>query len=186
MDEQLEFAKLIASRLDSAKIPYMLTGSMAMAIYSIPRMTRDIDFVVEISPPDIDKVVQLFSKDCYIDQDTVKHAVHSDGMFNIIHNDWVIKADFFLKKNEEYHREEFARKQKINIEDISISVVTAENLILSKLLWGRQLGSELQLRDVRQMISTVSDLDWKYIKRWAAILGIVDLLQEMKENDSQP
>ena len=38
MDEQLEFAKLIASRLDNAGIPYMLTGSMAMTIYSIPRM----------------------------------------------------------------------------------------------------------------------------------------------------
>lgn len=62
MDEQLEFLKLIAARLGSADIAYMLTGSMAMAVYSIPRMTRDIDLVVEIQPKDIGRIVQLFSE----------------------------------------------------------------------------------------------------------------------------
>jgi len=67
VDEQLEFVKLIASRLDSAGIPYMITGSVAMAVYSVPRMTRDIDLVVELKPGDVDKIVDLFSEDCYID-----------------------------------------------------------------------------------------------------------------------
>ena len=101
MDEQLEFVKLIASRLDSVGIPYMMTGSMAMAIYSIPRMTRDIDLVVEVKPFDVDKIVKLFSEDCYIDQDSVREAVVEHSMFNIIHNEWVVKADFIIRKNEE-------------------------------------------------------------------------------------
>ena len=50
MDEQFEFVKQIAARLEAADIPYMMTGSMAMAIYSVPRMTRDIDLVIEIKP----------------------------------------------------------------------------------------------------------------------------------------
>ncbi len=45
VDEQLEFVKQIASRLASAEINYMMTGSMAMAVYATPRMTRDIDDV---------------------------------------------------------------------------------------------------------------------------------------------
>jgi hypothetical protein len=182
MDEQLEFVKLIAGRLDSAKIPYMLTGSMAMAIYSIPRMTRDIDLIVEIRHADIDKIVNLFSKDCYIDLDTVKRAVRSHGMFNIIHNDWVIKADFIIKKNEDYRKEEFARRQEVDIEGVAISVVSAEDLILSKLVWGRQFGSELQLHDVRQMISSVPELDWQYMNKWADILGVDGLLLGVKGN----
>jgi len=180
MDEQLEFVKLIASRLDSAGILYMMTGSMAMAIYSIPRMTRDIDLVVEVTPADVDKIVGLFSVDCYIDHDSVRQAVHAHGMFNIIHNDWVIKADFIIRKNDAYRREEFARRQKIDIENVTISVVAAEDLILSKLVWGKRSRSELQLRDVRQMISTVSELDWKYMQKWATILGIDDLLRKAK------
>ena len=58
MDEQLEFLKLIASRLDSVGILYMMTGSMAMAIYSIPRMTRDIDLVVEVEHVDVDTLLK--------------------------------------------------------------------------------------------------------------------------------
>ena len=182
MDEQLEFLKLVTSRLDSVDIPYMMTGSMAMAIYSIPRMTRDIDLVVEIESVDIDKIVNLFSNDCYIDRDSVRQAVDTHSMFNIIHNEWVVKADFIIKKNEEYRREEFSRRQKIVIEDTTIFVVSVEDLILSKLIWGKQSQSDLQLGDVRQMISTVSELDWEYMKIWATVLGIDTLLKEAKEN----
>ena len=183
MDEQLEFVKLIASRLDSAGIPYMMTGSMAMAIYSIPRMTRDVDLVVEVKPADVDKIVGLFSEDCYIDQDSVRDAVYGHGMFNIIHNEWVIKADFIIRKDEDYRKEEFARRQKMDIEDVAVSVVAVEDLILSKLVWGKQSRSDLQFRDVRQMISTVPELDWNYMQKWAAVLGIDEVLQKAKEDE---
>jgi len=182
MDDQLEFVKLIASRLDSAGIAYMMTGSMAMAIYSIPRMTRDIDLVVELEPVDVDKIVNLFSEDCYIDRDTVRQAVDKHSMFNIIHNEWVVKADFIIRKNEEYRREEFSRKQKIVIEDTTIFVVSAEDLILSKLVWGKKSQSDLHLGDVRQMISTILELDWEYMKKWAIVLGIDQLLKKAKDN----
>ena len=183
MDEQLEFVKLIASRLDSADIPYMMTGSMAMAIYSIPRMTRDVDVVIEVKPADVTKIVGLFSEDCYMDLDSVREAVRAQGMFNIIHNEWLIKADFIIRKNEDFRREEFARRRKMDIEGVPISVVAAEDLILSKLVWGKQSRSGLQLSDVRQMTSTVSELDWKYMQKWAAALGVDDLLREAMENE---
>lgn len=180
MDEQLEFLKLIASRLESIGISYMMTGSMAMSVYSIPRMTRDIDLVVEIEPGDVEKIVNLFSEDCYIDRDSVKQAVQAHSMFNIIHNEWVVKADFIIKKNEEYRREEFSRRQKLVIEDTIIFVVSVEDLILSKLVWGNRSQSDLQLGDVRLMVSTVLELDWNYMKKWATVLGIVPLLEKAK------
>ena len=183
MDDQLEFVKLIASRLDYAGIAYMMTGSMAMAIYSIPRMTRDIDLVVELKSTDVDKIVNLFLEDCYIDRDSVRQAVDAHSMFNIIHNEWVIKADFIVRKNEEYRREEFSRKQKIFIEDTTIFVVSVEDLILSKLVWGKESQSDLHLGDVRQMISTVLELDWEYMKKWAIVLEIDQLLEKAKDNE---
>lgn len=70
-----------------------------------------------------------------------------------------------------------------NIEYVAISVVSAEDLILSKLVWAKQSRSELQFRDVRQMISTVSELDWTYMRKWAAVIGIDDILQKAKENE---
>ena len=66
MDEQRAFLLEIARRLERAGIPYMVTGSVALAAYSVPRMTRDIDVVVEIGPSDVERMVALFAEDCFI------------------------------------------------------------------------------------------------------------------------
>ncbi|UCD30521.1 MAG: hypothetical protein JSV03_08655, partial [Planctomycetota bacterium] len=165
MDEQLEFVKQIASRLDSVGIPYMMTGSMALAVYSMPRMTRDIDLVVEVTLDDVDKLVGLFTNDCYIDRERVEQAVRERGIFNIIHNHWVVKADFIIRKDEDYRKEEFARRKIVDVEDVSVSVVAPEDLILSKLVWAKRSQSDLQLHDVCRMISSVTGLDWSYLDK---------------------
>jgi len=56
VNEELKFLEYISTRLDSAGNPYMLTGSMAMMFYAVPRMTRDIDLVAGSDEwPDMDK-----------------------------------------------------------------------------------------------------------------------------------
>ena len=67
MREQLEFIKFISERLESAEIPYMLTGSVALAVYTEPRMTRDIDLVIECEPADAEMILRLFETECYLD-----------------------------------------------------------------------------------------------------------------------
>lgn len=44
----------------------MLTGSMAMALYATPRMTRDVDVVIECRPEDSGRIAGLFQSDCYV------------------------------------------------------------------------------------------------------------------------
>jgi hypothetical protein len=181
MNEQLEFVKAIAVRLDSAGIPYMLTGSIALALYSRPRMTRDIDLVVECQSPDSETIVRLFEADCYVDADAIRDAIASRTMFNIIHNEWIIKADFIVRKDDKYRRVEFDRRRLFIIESVSVWVVSPEDLILSKLHWAKDTGSELQREDVRVMVQTLQDLDWIYLEQWAKDLGVQDLLAEMGE-----
>ena len=48
MTAELEVLGIVAERLESAGIAYMVTGSIAMNYYAVPRMTRDIDLVVEL------------------------------------------------------------------------------------------------------------------------------------------
>ena len=52
MSEALQVLKLVTQRLEEAGIPYMLTGSMALNFCAVPRMTRDIDVVVELREED--------------------------------------------------------------------------------------------------------------------------------------
>jgi hypothetical protein len=46
----LEVLKEVGKRLDRAGIAYMITGSTAGNFYTVPRMTRDIDIVIELEP----------------------------------------------------------------------------------------------------------------------------------------
>lgn len=183
MDEQIEFLKWIAARLDATHIPYMLTGSMAVAVYATPRMTRDVDLVVELGVNDVDSVVSSFSDECYIEPEVVRDAVRLHGMFNIIHNTLIFKADFIVRKHEPYRLREFERRKQIEIEGSPIWIVSAEDLVLSKLVWARQSESEIQLRDVGVLIENVRSLDWAYMREWAEVLNVEELLQRVEADD---
>jgi predicted nucleotidyltransferase len=178
MSEEIELLKIVAARLDSEGIEYMMTGSMAMALYALPRMTRDIDIIIQISMQDISRIISLFENDFYIEKANVLEAIRSNGMFNIIHNESVIKVDFIIRKQEEYRLEEFSRRTVIVIDGVKISVVTPEDLLLSKLVWAKHSESELQQRDVRLLLQSSSGLDVGYIRKWAKVLGVEDLLKK--------
>jgi len=88
-----------------------------------------------------------------------------------------IKFDCIVLKNHEYRREEFARRRRINLGDFQTWIVTREDLILSKLYWARESKSELQLRDVRNLLSP--DCDMTYLFNRAESLGVKPLLEEI-------
>ena len=112
----------------------MLTGSMAMAIYAVLRMPRDVDLVIiECHLEDSAKIARLFEADCYVNEDSIRKAVIKRSMFNIIHNEWMIKADFIVRGDEEYTKLEFERRKRFEVDDTPIWVVAPEDLILPSL-----------------------------------------------------
>ena len=180
MSDELQVLQLLAARLDHAGIPYMVSGSMAMNYYAQPRMTRDIDIVVEVAGADATPLAALFADDFYCDADAVREAIAHEGLFNAIHLDLVIKIDFIVRKNTPYRRTEFARRRAVPVGGATVWLVSAEDLLLSKLHWAKDSRSELQLGDVRNLIACVPDLDWSYIDQWAAHLSVTRLLAEVR------
>ena len=172
MNEELEVLKIVAGRLERAGIPYMITGSIAMNYYATPRMTRDLDLIVELKKESIPDLLHLFQKEFYIDRHMILEAIEHEGMFNIIHNDWIVKVDFIIRKSSPYRKLEFDRRRKAQLDDFSFWVVTPEDLILSKLTWARESMSDLQLRDVRNVLEGTDDLDLEYIERWVRKLSL--------------
>lgn len=177
MLSELEVLKDVCERLDRIGIAYMLTGSMAMNYYAQPRMTRDIDFVIEIEPADSVKLLAAFEPDYYVPREALVHAIASRGMFNLLHIDSVIKVDFVVRKDEPYRKFEFKRRVLIALSGFSVWIASKEDLILSKLVWAKAGESELQRRDVRNLLSTSSDL--AYLRQWAGALGVDVLLEEL-------
>ncbi|HEY4212194.1 MAG TPA: hypothetical protein VGM84_11980 [Steroidobacteraceae bacterium] len=81
MTEELDVLRTISERLESAQVPFMLTGSFALGYYSKPRMTRDLDFVVALMEQHVPSLVAAFSSDFYIDEDDARSAVRSQRTF---------------------------------------------------------------------------------------------------------
>ncbi len=178
MSEELEVLKAVTGRLDGAGISYMVCGSIAANYYTTPRMTRDIDMVIELQPCDIDKFVGLFERDFYVDREMVAGEVSRQGMFNLIHNQSVVKIDFIIKKSSPYQQAEFSRRTRVLVGQSPMWFASLEDLIISKLIWAKDSHSEMQLRDVANLIGTVTNLNMEYIGRWIRELGLEQIFKE--------
>ncbi|MBI4484920.1 MAG: nucleotidyl transferase AbiEii/AbiGii toxin family protein [Acidobacteria bacterium] len=158
MTDQFSILKLVAGRLESAGIPYMLTGSIAAGYYAQPRMTRDIDVVIEVVPDDAERLATVFAADFAVSVDAIRAAISRRGLFNLIHVEAVTKVDFVVRKDAPYRIEEFRRRRRVEIGGHPFWIVSPEDLVLSKLAWAKTSRSELQLRDVRQLLAAVEPM----------------------------
>ena len=179
VSDELDVLKSVTAQLEGAGISYMVTGSMAANFYAVPRMTRDIDLVIELSEQDVDRVTHLFQQEYYIDRDMVQRAVRDHAMFNMIHNVLVVKVDCVVRKETEYRRAEFARRRAVSVAGQRVFIVSPEDLILSKLDWAKESRSQMQLDDIRNLLRSVQDLDTAYLNRWADRLGVTALYEEV-------
>ncbi len=179
MQNEIDILRDVSEKLNSAGIAFMLTGSVAMSYYATPRMTRDIDIVVEVSRGDVDRLSGLFHEDFYIEPEAVDRAITGQLMFNAIHTALIVKVDFIVRKDSEYRREEFRRRRRAIIDGVATFVVAPEDLIISKLDWARDTRSEVQLADVRNLLDAVPDLDREYLTRWVGRLGLDGLYREV-------
>lgn len=158
----------------------MVTGSIAASHYAMPRFTRDIDIVLELAVTDAERVFKLFEPEFYGDPDALRRAARQRGMVNLIHRELVVKVDFIVRKDSPYRIEEFRRRRRVPIEEIVVSIVAPEDLILSKLVWMKESQSEVQRRDIEGLLRSVPNLDQAYIERWSDDLGVSSLWREMR------
>ena len=181
MTNEIEILGDVAQKLEQVGIAYMLTGSMAMSHYAIPRFTRDIDLIVQLKTEDADKIHTLFSEKYSLSRPAVSSAISRQSMFNLIHFEYSIKVDFVVLKSREYRQVEFARKHPVKINGFMVWIVSKEDLILSKLLWAKDSHSEMQLNDVKNLMAT--DYDETYIRQWTQALNINSLFEECLSNE---
>ena len=174
---ELEVLALTTSKLDALALPYMLTGSFALAYYAKPRMTRDIDLVLEIGTGDIESLTESLSPDFYIDPNAARQAIKQERLFNLMHYGSGLKIDLIIRKSTPYRRVEFDRRKRVTMGNLPIWIVSREDLILSKLDWIRITPSDLQRSDIQQLLDGPCDLD--YLQLWAPTLGVDQLLADI-------
>ncbi|HEY5792048.1 MAG TPA: hypothetical protein VIS74_02040, partial [Chthoniobacterales bacterium] len=148
-------------------------GSMAMNYYTTPRMTRDIDMVVELSASDAEKMASAFSPDYLAESAAIEDAIRHQGMFNLIHLESIIKVDCIIRKESPYREHEFARRQRANLGGFETWIVSKEDLIISKLDWAKESHSERQMDDIQNLLASGYDAD--YLGEWIKRLGLTSI-----------
>lgn len=159
-------------------VPFMLTGSVAASYHGRPRATHDADVVIDPSSEQLAAVVSaLDARGFYVDAEAARDALRDRTLFNVIEMRHACKIDLIVRRDRPFSEEEFRRRLSVELTFAShVSIVTAEDAILSKLEWARRSGdSERQLADAAGIVALNAGMDRAYLDRWSRDLGVDDL-----------
>ena len=152
---------IFTSRLNKLNIRYMITGSVASIVYGEPRMTHDIDLVVEIDFKDTERFAEAFPIDSFYcpPSEIIKVELGRSfrGHFNLIHHETGFKADVYLRGRDPLHEWALNNRKKIDIEGEYVWVAPVEYVILRKLDYYREGKSEKHIRDIQGILSISED-----------------------------
>jgi hypothetical protein len=182
--DPLAVAGLLASILDRLYIAYAIGGAVASTLLGEPRATHDLDVVAAVGPATIEPLLAaLEDSGFYVPRSAALNAVAAKRSFSVVHQDTSMKVDIFVAGRTPLDEEELQRRQPVTVSaDASrtLYVAAPEDLVLQKLLWYREGGnvSDRQWCDVLGVLKVQQHrLDRVLMRRWAARLGIDDLLE---------
>jgi hypothetical protein len=181
---QEEVIGRVVGFLVQLRIPYMVAGSFASNLHGVPRMTQDADLVIDADEAAAVRLVRALAADFYASEDAAREAVRLQRMFNAIHLDTGFKIDLVIKKRRPFSDEELRRREPGPLAGRQVDFATAEDTILMKLEWARLGDSERQFGDAVGIIRVQGErLDWPYLERWAATLGLDPLLGRARRGE---
>jgi len=154
-------------------IPYIVTGSVASMAYGEPRLTNDIDVVIEITAPQIPSLIKAFPENDFyippaeiIETEMIRGA---RGHMNIISNLNFLKADIYFIGNDPLQRWGFANSRSFEIDAMPVAFAPPEYVIIRKLEFFREGQSHKHLRDIASMLTeSPEQIDQPTILRFVA------------------
>jgi hypothetical protein len=172
-----ELSLLFIRPLNQIGVRYLVSGSVAAILYGEPRLTHDVDFVIFLRPEDVSRLRAVFPPDeFYVPPPEVIHAEiarEQRGHFNVIHMDTGFKADFYPAGHDEFHAWAMQHLHQMEYRGESVAVAPPEYVIVRKLEYFREGGSEKHLRDIRSMLSISEDqIDKRILNDWVCRCGV--------------
>ena len=168
---------LFVHPLGALGIRYMVSGSVAVTVFGSPRLTHDVDLVVFLRDGDIPRLSVAYPEpEFYLppaEVIAVENARERRGHFNVIHATSGLKADFYTSNRDALHDWAIARAQTFPLEGAPVTVAPPEYVILRKLEYSREGGSDKHLRDIRSILAVSGDhLDREALDDWLGRMGL--------------
>jgi hypothetical protein len=169
---------LFTRPLNQLRARYVVTGSVAVILYGEPRLTHDVDIVLFLSADQMHRLPQYFpSADFYCPPAEViqiEAAREQRGHFNLYHLSTGFKADIYFTGRDPLHAWAFRRARQVEVEGEPLWLAPPEYVIVRKLQFWREGGSEKHLRDIRSMLQISSgEIDRKELEDKIRELGLL-------------
>jgi len=173
-----ELFVLFTRPLDEAGLTYMVTGSVAAMVYGEPRLTNDIDIVLELDQTRVAELSALFPAEQFYCPPEEVLLIESGraqrGHFNLIHHATGYKADVYLRGKDELRAWGLSRRQRLDLgEKGGMWIAPPEYVIVRKLEFYREGGSAKHIADVQGILEVSGDsVETGSICEWVDRLGL--------------
>ena len=182
-----EFVHLVLNAVEAANIKYMIGGAVAAWAWGEPRSTLDLDLVVNIPLESITRFSnELKQRDMLVPEEIILDNIlenRADLPINVIHMYSGYKADLYpFREGDELRASALSRRQKVNLGELlgEVYLHSPEDLIIYKLLYYSISRQTKHIRDITSIVLALSeDLEYKYIEKWAAKKGLLNIWQEL-------
>jgi len=178
--------RLFTVPLEAIGVEYMVTGSVAAMVYGEPRMTNDVDLVVHLTVAHLAAFGAAFPDTDYYcpppEIIRVELARHERAHFNLIHHDSGLKADCYLFTGDALHAWALKRRARLELDaGVAMWIAPAEYVIVRKLEYYRDGGSDKHLRDIRGIVAVSGDaVDWAFVASCCEQRGLAALLAQAR------
>ena len=169
--------------LESLGIPYMVVGALSSNFYGIARSSKDADFVVQLGERPITDIVRELGPSFVLDPQitfetatgTTRHIVSIEGL--------QFQIEFFRLSEDPHDQERFRRRVRVQLPEVQAWVLTAEDVIVTKLRWAVYGGRAKDAEDARGVIAVQRDrIDWPYVRLWCGQHGTLQKLDEIRRS----
>ncbi|HUO10513.1 MAG TPA: hypothetical protein VM008_19570 [Phycisphaerae bacterium] len=173
-------AKVIAA-LHRSKIPFMIVGSFSSNVYGVERTTQDADFVMQLEPHSISKLIQELGPDFKLDPQLGFETVTMTSRYVASHIDPLFKIEFFLISDDAHDLERFSRRRMGQLHGNQLPLPSPEDVIVTKLRWSKGGKRTKDIEDVKNVLAvqTPANLDLPYIRHWTTQHGTRELFEKL-------
>jgi len=179
------FFTYVIEVMENLGIPYMVVGGFAAIFYGEPRLTIDVDIVVDMEPEHIKPLVAAFPvPDYYVSEEGIRDSLQRGYPFNVIQPATGAKVDLVPLPRDPFTRSAFQRRQRLEFDEAgrSATFITPEDIIVAKLIAHRETGSDKHLRDARGvLVMQWGELDLEVIRRGARTNGVLEQFEALLE-----
>jgi hypothetical protein len=166
--------------LEATGVQYMLVGSYSSNYYGRPRSTKDADFVVIITPDQLNAVARALGGDFQLDHQMSFETVTMTTRYIINHPATAFTIELFVLTGDAHDQERFRRRQHVDFEGRAAWLPTAEDVVVTKLRWSKGGKRSKDIDDIAQLLAVRgSKLDLAYIRPWCDQHGTRSLFEQL-------